>query len=129
MEGFKRKVKCFDFDESPYERGKYRIIPIHENFHLTYTEGSFAIIAARVLGISFPDYLRLCRDEFGGEIIGKNTMYPVVYFERTEDVRTLLKILNAQANLILFHREHPDYEEHKDFLKKNYPRIAKSIQE
>lgn len=49
---------------------------------------------ARVLGISFPEYLRYCRDECGGTIYGK-TGYPYVQYDKKEDAQKICKLLNT----------------------------------
>lgn len=117
-----KKVKCFEREESAAYPGRYVIRPIHENFHLDYTEGSFAIIGARLLGITYPEYLRMCRDCFGAEIIGKGSKYPVAYFKLSQELQVLIENLNARANLILWEREHPDFEEHAEYVKEKTPR-------
>lgn len=54
------------------------------------TKGSFNVVAARVLGLSYANYLRYCRDVHGGTIHGR-TGYSSVYFN--EEPKELLKIL------------------------------------
>ena len=122
-----KKVKCFIREESASHPGKYIIRPVHDNFYLDSTEGSFNIICARLLGISYADYLRLCRDEFGAEIIGKGAMYPVAYFKLSKELEALIDNLNARANLILWERDHPDYKEHEKYVKKKNPIFYKEV--
>lgn len=107
-----KKVKCFEYVEAVSRPGKYIIKPVHENFHLDYTEGSFNVICARVMGLSYAQYLRMCRDCFGAELMGKGMYYPTAYFNKTAELLALVDFLNARANLILWQREHPDYEAH-----------------
>ena len=107
-----KKIKCFVREESPYYPGKYTIKPIHENFHLEYTEGSFNVICARLMNLTYAQYLRMCRDCFGAEIIGKGSKYPVAYFKLSQELNTLIDQLNIRANLVLWEREHPDHKEH-----------------
>lgn len=121
------KVKCFIKDESASHPGKWIIRPVLENFHLDYTTGSFGIICARLFGISYPQYLRMCRDCFGAEIIGKNSMYPVAYFKRSKELDVLIDNLNARANLVLWEREHPDFEEHAVYVKEKNPKFYKAV--
>lgn len=92
---------CFAHDESASQPGKYIIRPIHNNFHLDYTEGSFNVICARLFGISYSDYLRMCRDCYGAEIIGKNSMIPVAYFKPSKELTNLIAELNERANKVL----------------------------
>lgn len=114
-----KKVKCFEREESAAYPGKYIIRPIHDNFYLERTEGSFNVICARLFGISYAQYLRMCRDCFGAEIIGKGSYYPVAYFPLSNELKALIDNLNARANLVLWEREHPDHEEHLQYVKEN----------
>ena len=121
------KVKCFMREESPYYPGKYIIRPIHENFHLDYTEGSFNVICARLFNLDYPDYLRMCRDCFGAEIIGKGSKYPIAYFKRSEELEALIKLLNARATYVLWEREHPEYETHAEAVKEKNPQYYEEV--
>ena len=122
-----KKVKCFEREESVNYPEKYIIRPIHDNFHLNYTEGSYNIICARLMGLSYADYLRMCRDCFGAEIIGKGSMYPVAYFKLSEKLKDLIDGLNARANLVLWEREHPDFEDHAAYVKEHNPRFYEEV--
>lgn len=122
-----KKLKCFERVESVNFPGKYIIRPIHENFHLDYTEGSFNIICARLFGLNYPDYLRMCRDCFGAEIVGKNSMYPTAIFKFSKQLTDLVDGLNSRANLVLWEREHPNFEEHKDYVKELNPGFYREI--
>lgn len=92
----------FTYEETPYHPGKYMVRPVHCNLPLTYTEGSYNILAARLMNLGYADYLRMCRDLYGAEIIGKNCMYPVAYFNgETDSLKDLVKILNKRAEYAL----------------------------
>ena len=121
------KVKCFIREESASHPGKWIVRPVHENFHLEHTEGSFNVICARLFNLSYADYLRMCRDCFGAEIIGKGSFYPVAYFKRSKELDALVELLNTRANLILWEREHPDHEEHAQFVKEKNPYFYKAV--
>lgn len=108
----------FTYEESPYHPNLYTIRIKCEDFYLNYTSGSYNIICARLLNLSYASYLRFCRDVLGAIIIGKNCIYPVAYFKKGENLFGLIKLLNAQANLILFEQEHPDYDKHEEEIKK-----------
>lgn len=122
-----KRIKCFERGEAAAYPGKYVIRPIHENFHLDSTEGSFNVICARLMGLTYPEYLRMCRDCFGAEIIGKGSMYPVAYFKLSQELQDLINNLNARANLVLWEREHPDFEEHAEFVKEKTPRFYAEV--
>ena len=121
------KVKCSIRDESASHPGKWIVRPILDNFHLDSTSGSFNVICARLFNLDYPQYLRMCRDCFGAEIIGKNSMYPVAYFKRSKELDALIDNLNARANLVLWEREHPDFEEHAEYVKENSPSYYKAV--
>lgn len=107
------KQVIFEFDESPLHPGKYLIRPNLDKFYCSSTEGSYNVLCARVMNLSYASYLRMCRDIFGAEIYGKDSLYPVAFFSNKLKARPLLDNLNARANLIIFDREHPDYKEHE----------------
>lgn len=107
------KREYFYFDESPAFPNKYMIRVNHEALGCTYTEGSYNVLCARLLGLDYPTYLRYCRDVFGAELIGKGCRYIYPVFNKDSLTRQLVKTLNAIAALIIFEREHPDFESHK----------------
>ena len=106
--GFMKKEKIFKYEASPYHPGKWVIAVDHEKFFLKGTKGSYNIIQARVMGLSYANYLRLCRDVYGAEILGKGTLYPVAYFSSLQKINDLIDQLNIRANAILYNRQHPD---------------------
>ena len=122
-----KKIKIFSREESVSYPGKYIIRVDLDKFHLNYTEGSYNIICARLMGLTYAQYLRMCRDCFGAEIIGKGSMYPVAYFKFSEKLIDLVEGLNARANLVLWEREHPDFEEHAAYVKEKNPRFYEEV--
>lgn len=122
-----KKIKVFYRDECPNQPGKYMIRADLDKFHLEYTEGSFNIIGARLMGLTYAQYLRMCRDEFGAEIIGKGSYYPYPIFKLSQGLNDLIDQLNARANLVLWEREHPDFEEHAEYVKEKNPRFYAEV--
>lgn len=122
-----KKIKVFYREESPYYPGKYRIAMNLGDFYCNYTEGSYNVVQARLFCLSYPQFLRMCRDCFGAEIIGKGSKYPIAYFKQSEGLKALIDELNARANMVLWEREHPNFEEHKEYVKNNAPRAYKRI--
>jgi hypothetical protein len=106
----------FKLEESISNPGKYTI-----GFDLELcplrTEGSFNVLAARTMGLSYADYLRMCRDCLGAEIQGKNTLYPVAYFKKTQNLVAFVRLLNVRFHIIVWNKEHPHWTEHVDFVK------------
>lgn len=87
----------FKIDESPVHPGKFLIRPDFDKLPLHGTSGSYNVLMARIMGVSFADYLRLCRDEYGAEVTGKNSMYPVPYFTKDSGVKELIKELDKRV--------------------------------
>lgn len=131
------KKICFYVDESPYHLGKYLVKPKHENFHLEQTSGSYNVICARLMNLSYAQFLRFCRDVLDAEIYGKKNLYPVAYFSDKKMAEQLCKLLNARANMVLWETENgelflkkkqyvEDLEKHRKLLRyKHYARIKK----
>lgn len=99
------KVKVFELEESGYQPNKY-ILRFHpDRFCCENTTGSFAVMAARIAGLPYGTYCRLCRDVFGAEVIGKGRTYPIVYFKKTVELTKFIDFLNERATLILQNRK------------------------
>lgn len=122
-----KKIKVFYRDESASHPGKYMIRADLEKFYLNYTEGSYNVIQARLMGLTYAQYLRMCRDCFSAEIIGKGSIYPVAYFKRSTELDALIDFLNVQASLVLWEREHPDFEEHAEYVKEKNPKFYAEV--
>lgn len=109
--------KYFKLEISPYHPGysliKFDVESWEEN---SYTVGSYAILPARFLNLSYADYLRFCRDILGATIIGKGSRYPIPYFKREEEAAQLVRLLNGRANYLKSILENPDYDEQKKFV-------------
>lgn len=113
----------FVLEESPYNPGKYTININFDTMPEVKTNGSYNILAARLMNLSYPQYLRFCRDEIDAEIIGKNSRYPVAYFKKTAKTSALVRLLNSRMNYVMWEREHPDWKEHAEYVaqkKKEY---------
>ena len=121
------KVKVFYRDECPTQPGKYIIRANLDAFHLDSTTGSFNIIGARLMGITYAQYLRMCRDIYGAEIIGKGSKFPYPIFNFSQGLIDLVDQLNARANLVLWEREHPDFEEHAEYVKEHASRFYTEV--
>ena len=89
--------KYFYVEESAIGNG-YLVKPSFDLLPLHYTMGSFSIVPARLLNISYANFLRLCRDDFNGKIKGKNYTYPMVYFAQESDAQKLSAFLNERAD-------------------------------
>lgn len=95
------KKEYFYLDEYPIQNEHYTIRANFDNFNLKYTTGSYNIIPARVMGLSYAQYLRMVHDELGAEIIGKGHKYPVAIFKKSKEVSQFIKLLNTRAEAII----------------------------
>ena len=85
-------MKPFELYEG-YEDGTYMIVFIHDTFMGGYNGGSYSIIGARVLGLSYPNYLRYMRDTYVGEIRGREG-YSYLVFKDQGKCLMAIKELN-----------------------------------
>lgn len=91
----------FTLEESPYQSG-YNTINIDEDkIHIGPTSGSRNVFMARLMNLSWANFLRLCRDNYGAKLVGKKSIYVVPYFPKDKDGgRLLCKELNKRMDFI-----------------------------
>lgn len=65
--------------------------------------GTFNAIAARLFGLSYPNYLRFMRDNYNGTIIGRQG-YSYITFKNSSDCDRAVKELNRRWDIILKER-------------------------
>ena len=108
--------KYFYLDESPIYKNKYMIRMNHDYFLFPNgTNGSYNVFIARVLNLSYAQFLRYCRDKVGAELIGKNQRYVIPLFDNTAEAKMLVKLLNARMSFIMNEHEYPyNYKEEAD---------------
>jgi hypothetical protein len=94
-------MKYFKIDESPANPGKFIIRPILEKLPMINTSGSYNILMARVMNLTYASYLRMCRDLYGADIIGKGAKYPVAYFCSQAQAKELVKELDKRVTTLL----------------------------
>ena len=105
--------KYFNLVESPLYANKYIIEMNYDNFLFPNgTNGSYQVFVARLLNLSYADYLRYARDRLGAELIGKKSKYVTVYFDRTKEVEMFVKLLNTRMEFIMNEHQYPfEYKE------------------
>ena len=92
--------RYFYIEESPYHSGKYLIKIDFTMLPQMHTTGSYNLLPARLLSLSYADYLRYCRDIHKAEVIGKNSIYPVAYFKDKVAAGELVQTLNSRMAVI-----------------------------
>jgi hypothetical protein len=110
------KKEYFKLEESASRPGKYVIIANFDNLPAMTTTGSYNLLPARLMNLTYAQYLRMCRDIIGAEIGGKRSVYPVAYFSKTVNTVAFVRLLNTRMNLVMWEREHPDWREHQEYL-------------
>ena len=59
------------------------------------TNKSYNLFPSKILGISFEEFLELCKEGLGAEInFGKNKFYPSIYLKDNAPTRKLIETLN-----------------------------------
>jgi hypothetical protein len=84
----------------------WTICPVHKEFigeeWSKPIRGSFNLLACRISGLSWPQWLRYCRQN-GATIYGKNAKYPVAIWK--EPNKDFLNMLSNISFIYLFHRK------------------------
>lgn len=121
MEGDRLIMQTYFFlDETPLYKNKY---VIRFNVDLKYfpngTTGSYNVFMARLLNLSYAEFLRYCRDKLGAEIIGKGNRYVIPYFTNTPEVQLLVRLLNVRMAYIINEHDFPyDYVQKGDDIER-----------
>lgn len=113
--------KYFYLQNNPVYQDKYMIyFDCPSAYFPKGTDGSYDVLIARLLGLSYPDYLRFARDRLGAELIGKNRKYVTVLFNiGNETVETFIKLLNLRMEYIINEHDFPyDYKEDNGEVKR-----------
>ena len=92
----------FNVEQSPYStKGEY-CIKIKENGakYFVPMKGSFNVLFARLMGLSFPQYLKMISAKYNANIIGK-TIYPIIYFPTEQNAKKLANELDKRLIYVL----------------------------
>lgn len=101
-------MRYFYFESAPTVKDKYIIkVKKEELPFISKNKGSYNVFIARILNLSYADYLRYCRDRLGADLMGKNKRYVIPYFDRNETTEMFLKLLNDRMKYILNEYNHP----------------------
>lgn len=92
-------MKYFTVELSPIHN-KYIVLPNHTKLGLTSTKGSYAVLGARLMNLSYANYLKMCRDVYGATLIGKNHLYINVLFPTEAAATQLANKLDSQVMAI-----------------------------
>lgn len=99
-------MKYFTYRET-VENNPDRVVIVPHNYDTfplnTREGGSYALAPARVLGLSYPDYLRFLRESFPEDVSieGKGHKYPIAYWRKGKTFYVFLDLLNAKLELAI----------------------------
>ena len=66
-------------------------------------QGSYNVVAARLFGLSYPNFLRYARENYNAEIVGRDG-YAYLTFKNSADCDRLVKELNRRWDLVMKER-------------------------
>ena len=92
----------FRLEENPYHNNEWGIFPSN-SFYQKFSgiRGSYLVYPARLLGFTYGDWCRWCRDNFNAKLYGHNSKYVSVLFPNKADAETVIKILENRMNKIV----------------------------
>ena len=92
----------FVLEDSPYYSNHMTIKINEKKLDVGYTIGSRQVLMARLMNLPWAQFLRLCRDMYDAELVGKKSIYVVPYFPTGSDGgRRLCAELNKRMALVL----------------------------
>ena len=68
--------------------------------YIGFYGGSYITVAARICGLPLYDFYRYVRDTYNAEIVGKDRLYPCLYFKSRDDAEKLVNLLNNRWDKI-----------------------------
>lgn len=105
-----RKKQWFTYREvSNDPLGKVIIVPKdYDDFPMnTRLGGSYSLAPARVLGLSYAEYLRMLRASFPEDVtlVGRDGNYPVAQWRKGKSLYTFIDLLNLKLTLTMSEEE------------------------
>lgn len=95
-------MKYFKVIDAPYDNGHYIISGTDEYYsYFKWTDGSYNVYHARIMGLTYASYLRMARDNFNAGLRGKGHKYPTAYFDNRKDAEKLAKVLDERLSYLI----------------------------
>lgn len=90
------------FYEDELTKDRVIILINYRNTPITGMESGTAFkIEALLFNLSYPDFLRMARDNYNGTITGKNCLYPMLTFQDKAAAGRLVKELNIRMSSVM----------------------------
>ena len=114
-----KRIEYFTYVESVDNRGKFLILP--KDYDAlpfdTVCGGSYAVAPARVLGLSYAEYLRFVRDSYPNivELHGKDSLYIRALWSLSNELLDFIKLLNMKLQYAIMASNLEEGENNNDF--------------
>lgn len=96
-------MKGFTITETSFAPNMWRVDFLGHDLIGNILSGTYNAIAARLFGLTYPEYLRYVRENYNATIIGKKG-YPFAAFKNAGDCNRLVKELNDRWAFIMAER-------------------------
>lgn len=95
-------MKYFKVIDAPYDNGHYIISGTDSYYnYFKWTDGSYNVYHARIMGLTYASYLRMARDVYGAGLRGKGHKYPTAYFNNKKDAEKLARVLDERLSYLI----------------------------
>lgn len=97
-------MKAFETEESALATEKFRINFTEHDFIGEIPAGTYNAVMARLMGLTYPNFLRYARDNFDAILVG-NTGYSYLIFNNKANCDRLVKELNRRWGIMIQKRK------------------------
>lgn len=95
-------MKYFKVIDAPYDNRHYIISGTDSYYnYFKWTDGSYNVYHARIMGLTYASYLRMARDVYGAGLRGKGHKYPTAYFNSRAEAEKLAKVLDERLSYLI----------------------------
>ena len=98
-------MAIFSIDEHMHYKGQYKMHIAMEAYDEMCSAGpvnaSFNTLAARLLRMDYPSFLKMLRQDYGAELHGKTGKYVYYSFTDKSKANELIKVLNKRWNILM----------------------------
>lgn len=92
-------MKAFFLDSIPWDLNTYIISNHFDEIKMPMINTSYQLLQARLVGMTYKEYLNFCKYSLGAEVIKKpNQKWAFIHFKDTSDVRKFVDVLNQKFN-------------------------------
>lgn len=97
-------MRYFKVIEAPYDNNHFIISGTDAYYnYFKWTDGSYNVFNARIMGLTYASYLRMARDIYGAVLKGKGHKYPSAYFNSKAEGEKLAKVLDERLSYLIKH--------------------------